>query len=152
MRISPNFTKEEFTKNSKGLKNEPDQQSLVNLCLLCYMLLEPVRKAICKPISITSGYRGKEVNKAVGGTDKSQHLTGNACDINVDGMTKLELFKFIGLNYEFDQLIYEMDSNCLHVSYVLYNNRKQMMIRKKVDGKKHYQEVDRDYLIKAKSI
>ncbi|MFN9979323.1 MAG: YcbK family protein, partial [bacterium] len=51
------------------------------------LFLEQVRKVVNKPISISSGYRSKEVNESVGGSKTSQHCEGCAADFNVKGMS-----------------------------------------------------------------
>lgn len=76
-----------------------------------------------KNIVITSGYRCKELNKAVGGVDSSHHLLGYAADItsgNIQGLLS-ELKERIN---EIDQLIYYPKRNFIHVS-IHPNNRKQ---------------------------
>lgn len=55
-----------------------------NINMLVNMLLDPLRELAGMPIYISSGYRCKELNKRVGGAEKSQHLTGRAADITTN--------------------------------------------------------------------
>lgn len=75
----------EFTRSAtataRGIDNTPDIQSIVNLCALCHRILEPLRKWYGKPITINSGYRCQELNRAVGGAKNSYHQYGRAADI-----------------------------------------------------------------------
>ncbi len=71
MNITENFTLEEFmhsdTAIAKGIKNDPGSREKLAITNLCAKLLQPLRDAIGKPISINSGYRCPELNAAVGG-------------------------------------------------------------------------------------
>ena len=114
MNISEHFTLEELTASDfairHNLTNKPGPAELANLCRLA-QLLEQVRTAIGKPIAVSSGYRSPQVNAAVGGTDRSQHMEGCAADIKVPGMTPYEVCQAIkkaGIVY--DQLISEYGS------------------------------------------
>ena len=139
MKITENFTYEEMTRTSQPYTNIPTIEQLINLCRLCFYFLQPLREKLGQVIDIIVAFRSEKVNKAVGGTETSQHLKGQAVDINCAKISKLELFKYIGANMDFDQLIYELDSNCLHVSYVSkQTNRKQILLRRKVNGDKQY--------------
>lgn len=86
MHLSEHFTLDELTRSATAsklkIKNEPGPTELKNLQILCLQVLEPARKAIGnKPITITSGYRCKKLNEAVGGAANSYHLQGRAADI-----------------------------------------------------------------------
>jgi len=64
--------------------------------------LEVLRRILGKPIIINSAYRCPKHNKAVGGVDNSQHVSGMAADIRVIGMTPDEVHRvakwfFVGL-------------------------------------------------------
>ena len=79
-------------------------------------LLEQVRKVVGRPITVTSGYRCKALNDAVGSKDTSQHLLGCAADIKALNMTPDELVKrIINSDIQYDQLIREFDS-WVHIS------------------------------------
>lgn len=53
--------------------------------------LESLRGKIARPVHVLSGLRCAKHNKAVGGVKNSQHLTGKAADIRVDGLTAKQL-------------------------------------------------------------
>ena len=140
MKITENFTIEELIKTKYYFDNTPSMKETISLCRLSFYLLQPLRNLVPnKPITVMSGYRSSKVNEAVGGTDKSQHQRGEAVDIDIVGMERLEEFKLIAEKLDFDQLIYEVDSNCLHISYVSKEkNKHEVLLRKIVNGKKTY--------------
>jgi hypothetical protein len=127
MNYSENFTLEELIESQAGrrLKIEeqfkPSDAIKENLKKLCVYLLQPIRDGIDKPIKISSGYRCKRVNKAVGGKPTSQHIEGKAADLQAIGYTNAELFNYIKGNHKFDQLIWEYGTKeepaWVHVSY-----------------------------------
>ena len=106
-KLSEHFTLEELTATNTGISNIPDELIVANLKTLC-STLEAVRSLLNKPIVVSSGYRNKEVNKAVGGILNSFHTYGLAADLKVVGMTPYEvctLIKASSLSY--DKLILE---------------------------------------------
>lgn len=125
--ITKNFTLSELTYSDtarqKGIKNIPNNAEYNNIKALCINVLQPLREALGKPVSINSCYRGKELNKAVGGATTSQHMAQNgaAADIHVNGMTNYDLAMFIKDKIDFDQLILEFynggSTGWVHVSY-----------------------------------
>jgi len=116
-----------------NINNMPDINSLDYLLELIFYVLQPLREKLNKPITIECGYRNKEVNsKLKGSSSTSQHLKGQAADISVRGMTQQQLFIFCkNSGVEYDQLIWEQDNNCVHISFVKDKNRKQTLIRDK---------------------
>ena len=117
------------TAKEKGINNQPTVTEVVNLTLLCTKVLDPLRKAM-GPITINSGFRCKQLNALVGGKPNSQHLKGQAADINIKGDLAYgkKIFSWIKANVEYDQLIWEHDTAghyWVHVSYNLDGNRKQ---------------------------
>lgn len=85
MQLSEHFTIEEMTRSATAAKlninNTPGPQELKNLQILCLQVLEPVRKELGRPLTVTSGYRCKALNKAVGGVPGSYHVMGMAADL-----------------------------------------------------------------------
>lgn len=81
-KISKNFRLGEFI--SKNDINE------ITLNWEIVHKLEILRLWLQAPITINSAYRSPNHNKKVGGSPKSQHLLGNACDIKVKGYTPYE--------------------------------------------------------------
>jgi len=107
-----------------GLNNDPTKAHLTNMELLAEKVFEPLRKHVNGPIKINSFYRGSELNKAIGGSSKSQHCEGRAMDIDDDFgyMSNADMFEYIKNNLSFDQMIWEFGNsdnpNWVHVSYV----------------------------------
>lgn len=135
-RLSEHFTLKELSQSGTAIRhgwdNEPDGLAIVNLRLLCEHVLEPLRRRF-GVIRITSGYRSKRVNAAVGGQEFSQHRFGEAADIFVPNREiGQKMFEFIRQNLDFDQLIYEFvrssGKQWLHVSYKVKGNRRQALM------------------------
>ena len=148
MKLSQNFTVAEFSKSQTalrlGIDNEPQGEHLEAAKALFENVIQKVRDQF-GPTTINSGYRGPELNKAVGGSATSQHCKGEACDIEVPGVANAEVAQWILDNLEFDQLILEFytpgipDSGWVHVSYTTEgDNRKQVLTAMKEDGKTVY--------------
>jgi hypothetical protein len=122
------FTIEELyaskTAKDKGINNMPSVREMVNLIYLAAYVLEPLRKAMGEPIKIGSGFRCQQLNRAVCGVSNSQHLTGQAADLCIDGDLKKgkRWFNYIKDHLPFDQLIWEHNpktgSYWVHVSFV----------------------------------
>lgn len=113
----------------KGLKNEPNTAVKLNLTKLIDNVLDPLRTAYRKPIYVNSGYRCEELNRLVGGSKNSQHMTGKAADITAGSKEEnrklFELVRKLGLDY--DQLIDEKDYSWVHVSYNEDFNRNEIL-------------------------
>ena len=117
MNLSPHFTLKELTvTNHRELSNVPNQEQIANLTRLA-AFLEQVKAVLGgKPIMVTSGYRSKAVNDAVGSKDSSQHRLGCAADFRVPGMTPDQVVRaLVNSPIQYDQLIREFDS-WTHVS------------------------------------
>ena len=99
MKITQHFTLEELTASatarSRGIKNEPDRQAIINLTALCVAVLEPLRQWWGREVKIGSGYRCTKLNDAVGGVRNSQHMYGEAMDIRIDGVSANDLYSFL---------------------------------------------------------
>ena len=135
--LSKNFTLAELcasdTAKAKGIKNEPGTQEVANLTALAVKVLQPLRDWWGKEVKIGSGYRCPALNKAVGGVYNSQHVTGQAADLCIDGDKGKGMmwFSYIRNHLEFDQLIWEHNANgnyWVHVSFRADGkNRKQVI-------------------------
>lgn len=132
MQLSEHFTLSEMTRSDTAernhIDNTPSQEVVDNLRALCRNVLEPSRVAYGEPIYITSGYRCPALNKAVGGKPTSQHLRGEAADLQVRGVKNLrKLYNAIRDHGVFDQLLFESNgaTKWIHVSYTSYGNRRQ---------------------------
>lgn len=149
MNLSKYFTLAELTRSEaavrKSLDNNPSEDVIHNLQRLVEKVLDPLREGIGKPITVLSGYRSEAVNKAIGGAKTSQHVTGNACDIEVQGMPNEDLFAAImKLNLPFDQCIKEfLPNGWIHVSYRTDGKpqRGEKLQATKVNGKTVYQHI-----------
>lgn len=139
--ITENFKLFEFilsyTQKKLKISNEPSEEIIKNLKLLCENVLQPLRNLVNKPIRILSGYRCKELNDAVGGSKNSQHMFGKAADICIEGISNQEIFAIIKKDFVFDQLILEKvregvpGSGWIHVSYNAEKNDNQAFEIKK---------------------
>ena len=128
-----------------GLNNDPSDDHLQNMKLLSEKIFEPLRMYVGGPIRINSFYRGPELNKAIGGSTKSQHCNGQAMDIDdtFGVMSNSAMFNWIKNHEDFDQLIWEFgDENnpdWVHVSYVNPgDNRSRCLRAEKTNGKTTY--------------
>lgn len=149
MKLSEHLTLEEVTKSATatrlGISNIPSEEHLDNLKKLAIFVFEKIRSKFNTPIYIISGYRSKELNDAVGGATKSDHMNGMAIDIDMDGrgtVTNKEIFNYVKDNLEYKQLIYEFgdDKNpdWVHVSYDENNLKNEVLKAIKVNGKTKY--------------
>jgi hypothetical protein len=149
MQLSKNLALSEVTRSEtakrRGISNMPTPEHIENFKKLAENVFQPIRDHFGKPIRISSGYRSKALNTAVGGSLSSQHCTGEAIDIDMDGtdITNAQIFHFIKDNLNFDQLIAEFPENSnpawVHVSYESTGKqRKQILVAKKVGGATKY--------------
>lgn len=115
------------TAKARGIDNTPTEEVKRNLEALIENVLDPLREAYGKPIYVNSGYRCPKLNKAVGGVSNSQHVKGQAADIDVnDTEENKKLYDYITKNLNFDQCLWENGGAWIHVSYKKDgNNRKQ---------------------------
>lgn len=130
-----------------GISNMPTEAHIANFKLLAEKVFEPIRNNFRCPIHISSGYRSKELNAAIGGSATSQHCSGEAIDIDMDGtphgVTNADVFNYIKDKLDFDQLIWEFGSDdnpdWVHVSYESSGKqRKQILKASRVNGKTVY--------------
>lgn len=117
------------TATSRGILNTPSPEVVKSLESLVLNILDPARSIYGKPIRVGSGYRSAALNKAVNGATNSQHMYGEAADLNTgskEGNRQLfNIIKQLGL---FDQLINEYDYSWIHVSYKRTGtNRRQIL-------------------------
>lgn len=133
MRLTEHFTLEEMVRSAtatkRGIDNTPTAEVVDNLGALCRNVLEPARQAFGGAITVTSGYRSKALNAAVGGKANSQHLVGEAADIQVrSGLRRL--WKIIRDRGVYDQLLYERSGKSvwIHVSYTRYGGNRHQAI------------------------
>ena len=130
------------------IDNVPTKKHLANMVELAENIFEPLRAYVGGPIKINSFYRSPELNKAIGGSAKSQHCQGQAIDIDdtFGRMTNAEMYDFIKEHLDFDQMIWEFGNNnnpdWVHVSYVSpEQNRNRCLQAYKENNKTKYKTI-----------
>ena len=158
MKLSENFSLEELIRSSTarriGLDNIPNDEHLKNLQVVVDEIAQPLRDHFGKPVRINSGYRSPALNDAIGGSKKSQHSKGEALDLEIDGVSNLEVADWITDNCDYDQVILEFynpsegpNSGWVHASCKanLSENRERNLSALK-DGKKTVYLVTEDFI------
>ena len=149
MKISEHISYKEGIKSNTalrmGIDNIPDAYEKQNMEIVAEKIFEPLREWVGGPIRINSFFRCNDLNRAIGGSSRSQHCEGRAIDLDdVHGYkTNAEMFNYIKNNLNFDQLIWEFgnDENpdWIHVSYISDDgNRKRCLRAQKLNGKTNY--------------
>ena len=128
------FTVAELCKSTTadrlGINNRCRKEHVKNLTALVDNVLDPLREWYGKPIMVNSGYRCEELNKAVKGSKTSQHMSGQAADIDTgDRQQNKLLFEYIRKNLSFDQLIDESNFAWVHVSYRDDGNNRMQILK-----------------------
>lgn len=154
MNLSKNLSLAECLRSETakrlGIKNEPHDDWVVeNLKAVAEHIFQPLREGLGVPIYVSSGYRSPELNDAIRGSSRSQHMEGRALDLDADvfgGTSNCDIFHYILNNLEFDQLIWEFGDEAspdwVHVSYVYGgDNRRRCLKAKRDDQGKTYYEV-----------
>lgn len=151
-RISEHISYKEGTRSVTalrlGIDNTPDQYQFTNMQVIAENIFEPLRKWVRGPIKINSFLRVPDLNKAIGGSESSQHCQGRAIDIDdsYGHKTNAEMFYYIKKHLDFDQMIWEFgdDNNpdWVHVSYVSPDrNRGRCLRAERIDGKTQYRVI-----------
>ena len=129
----------------RGLDNTPNVDHLKCMMDIAAYVFEPLREWVGGPIKINSFFRGESVNTAIGGSKRSQHMKGQAMDIDdtFGYKTNAEMYHYIKDNLVFDQMIWEFgdddNPNWIHVSFVTHRlNRKRLTIAYRKNGKTKY--------------
>ena len=128
--LSQHYTLGEMTKTGTGIPNTPSRVIIENLRNICENWLEEMRydyntlyclklgedyetsKSV-EPVIITSGFRSEDVNRAVGGSPTSNHLSGCAVDIRCAGFEQAVRYATILLDIaddtrqDYDELFIE---------------------------------------------
>ena len=122
------FTLRELTNSSVAEKNKidntPSFEVVEHLSELVDKILEPMRAAYGKAITVTSGYRCAVLNKAVGGVANSAHIYGYAADLRASDMAGFKKFVrewLISQRVRFDQCILESNGSTEWVHVGLYS-------------------------------
>ena len=133
------------TATRLGIDNEPNDEQMKNMLNIAQEVFEPLRMWVGGPIKINSFFRSPELNKAIGGSTKSQHCHGQAIDLDdtFGRATNAEMYEFIKKHLDFDQMIWEFgdedNPDWVHVSYVSEDkNRNRCLKAYKENGKTKY--------------
>ena len=127
MKLTEHFSFEELihsnTAKERGIYNYPDAEKAACIALLAANVLEPARQEYGHPIEVTSGYRSDRLNKVVGGKPNSQHMRGQAADLQADNIERL--YDIIQSQGNYDQLLLESNGKrrWIHVSFNPEGNR-----------------------------
>ena len=150
--ISQHVTYEEATYSETakrlGIDNTPNRDQVINMIITAGKVFEPMRVHFDVPIHVSSFYRSPKLNQAIGGSTTSQHMSGEAMDLDADKYDSIRnkhIFEYIKDNLEFDQLIAEnvsedkwADFAWVHVSYRFGQNRREAFLSELRNGVKHY--------------
>ena len=148
-KISKHISYKEGIKSNTAMRlnidNSPGEYHLGNMNAIALNIFEPLREWVGGPIKINSFYRSVALNKAIGGSSRSQHCEGRAIDIDdtFRYKTNAEMYKYVKENLSFDQMIWEFgtDKNpdWVHISYVSEEqNRNRCLKATRVNGKAMY--------------
>jgi hypothetical protein len=151
-RISKHITYKEAIRSNTALRlninNIPNDYEISNMVGIASNVFEPLREYVGGPIKINSMFRSEALNRAIGGSSRSQHCQGRAIDLDdtFGHKTNAEMFNYIKNNLNFDQLIWEFgdDTNpdWIHVSFVSNDeNRGRCLKAEKVNGKTSYRVI-----------
>lgn len=151
MKLSKNLSLSEVIKSStairRGLDNTPTDEHIENLKYLAEKVFQPLREHFGVPIYVSSGYRSKALNEAIGGSLRSFHSYGMALDLDQDhrnnGITNADVFYYIKDNLPFTELIWEFgeetNPNWVHVAIARgREDEKKAKVAKRIDGKTTY--------------
>ena len=140
--ISKHISYEEATRSNTGkrlrVSNDPNEEQLVCMRNTATAIFEPVREHFDVPIYISSFFRSSELNTVVKGSKNSQHVLGEAIDIDAHifgGISNRNIFEWVRDNLDFDQLIWEYgnanEPDWVHISYTTRRpNRRQIIYMK----------------------
>ena len=127
MQLSKNFSLAEMIKSQTaarmGMDNNPSEDEVENLRLLCERVLQPVRDHFNHTVTISSGYRNEILSQKIGSSSTSQHCAGEAADFEIFGTPNNEVSDWIKENLMWDQLILEYwtpgepNSGWVHIAY-----------------------------------
>lgn len=122
-----------------GIDNTPPDHVVPRLTFVAETILERIRAQYRTPIAYDgklSWYRSPALNRhpKIGGAKDSQHVTGEAVDVEVPGVSNIELAYFVRDHLDFDQLILENwdgvtpSSGWVHVSAKLTGQHRREVL------------------------
>ena len=129
------FTFIEMIRSSKAdtfnIDNWPKDADIMDNIIFTMECLDKIREEYGLPLSVSSGYRCPELNRVVGGSKTSQHMKGQAADINLGSVEKNRaFFNWCQDNINdlpIDQLIDESRYSWVHLSFTKENQRHQVL-------------------------
>ena len=104
-------------------------------------VLQPLRDAYQKPMTVNSGYRCQELNRIVGGVATSQHVKGEAADINTGSQT--ETYRLAHLAKSTPEIWAEIDQMILYPTFIHFSHRRlgaqrhQLLFNKSYKGRRY---------------
>jgi hypothetical protein len=143
MRLSKNFTLDEFllsqTAARQGIDMTPPDWVVANLQRLVTGCMQPLRDEVNAGIFISSGFRPEELNKAIGGSSTSAHVSGDAADFKVSGQSPFDTSELIvAMDLPFDQVIHEF-GRWVHLGVADILRAEQLTAYKNEHNKTRYQ-------------
>lgn len=119
------------TAVARKLWNGANREQEDNLIALVHAVLDPLRLFYGKPIHVSSGFRSPAVNRAVGGVANSQHLRGEAADLDTGNRLQNQHLARLIVQYQlpFDQLIDEANYAWIHVSHKRDGQQRGQILR-----------------------
>ncbi len=127
VKLGKYYTLAELTNTSQPFDNTPTPEACQNLKHLVANVLDPLREKV-GPVIITSGYRSPEVNAAVGGSNSSQHMSGNAVDVRGVTASNEDIVEALS-QLPVDQVITYYDSGHVHISSKSSGNRGEFLYK-----------------------
>ena len=117
--------------NECGIDNWPKDADIMDNIIFTMECLDKIREEYGLPLSVSSGYRCKELNNKINGSKTSQHMKGQAADINLGSIEKNRaFFNWCQANINdlpIDQLIDESKYSWVHISFTKENQRHQVL-------------------------
>ena len=155
MKLSKNLWLSEVIKSNtatrRGIDNSPTDLHIANLKYLAEKIFQPIREHFGCPIFVSSGYRSKALNEAIGGSQRSFHSHGMALDLDMDNkaskISNTDIFNFIKDNLEYTELIWEFGDedkpDWVHVAIAKgRENEKNAKVAYREDGKAKYMKFE----------
>ena len=156
MKLSNNLWLSEVIKSDtavrRGIDNNPTELHISNLTYIAEKIFQPIREHFGCPIFVSSGYRSKALNEAIGGSQRSFHSHGMALDLDMDGkaqnVSNTDIFNFIKDNLEYTELIWEFGTedkpDWIHVAIAKgRETERNAKIAYRIEGKSKYKKWDR---------
>lgn len=148
--FGPWLTYAEAVKSATALRRGIDNTPPVAVYDRMKLVYEHLYAPLCEhfgKVPVSSFFRSVNLNRAVGGSKGSQHVTGEAIDLDCDGVrgvTNRAVFEFIRDRLDFDQLINEApdaagNPSWVHVSFRRPRNRRMVLVMRYVKGRAVYE-------------